>query len=139
MTTTKSVKILWTDDDLMLRRCGARMLSELGYDVTTAEDGLQAWELLQTTDFDLLITDHDMPRLKGIELANRLRQAGRTLPIIVTSGTPGFETNFDWPWLRLNALIPKPFTPDELIEAVSRVLDIPSALAGESCVRAIQA
>ena len=57
------------------------------YAVTPVEDGLQAWAALHSKGYDLLITDNNMPRMTGLELAVKTRLEGMKLPIIVASGT----------------------------------------------------
>ena len=69
---------LWWDRDLAA-------LAAAGYHVDTAEDGEAGWKALQTNDYDLLITDNKMPMLRGLELIERLRRHGMTLPIIFAS------------------------------------------------------
>jgi CheY-like chemotaxis protein len=79
-------RILLVDDEIGLwwdRNLAA--LSAAGYNVDTAEDGETGWEALQTTSYDLLITDNKMPKLWGLELIERLRDHGMTLPIILAS------------------------------------------------------
>src|SRR6185436_3357327 len=56
-------KILYAEDNAALRLVTARMLTRTGYAVTSVEDGLQAWEALQSDKYDILITDNDMPGL----------------------------------------------------------------------------
>jgi two-component system sensor histidine kinase and response regulator WspE len=55
--------------------------------VRTAVDGLDGWNTIRSEDFDLLVTDIDMPRMNGIELVSLLRQDERfaTLPVIIVS------------------------------------------------------
>lgn len=52
-----------------------------------AEDGQAGWEALEKGNYDILITDHDMPRLKGLDLIKRLRLAGNTIPVILASAS----------------------------------------------------
>ena len=70
----------------------ARILATLGYEVREAEDGVRAVELLEAEDFDLVLTDIEMPRMGGIELIERVRAEPRwrALPVVVLS-TRGSE------------------------------------------------
>ena len=63
------------------------MFRSAGYDVELAVDGMQAWNLLRQSDFDLLVADVDMPRLDGIELVRMVRADARLarLPVIIVS------------------------------------------------------
>ncbi|MCU0662629.1 MAG: ATP-binding protein [Myxococcota bacterium] len=80
--------ILFVDDDEQLGRAGERMLCPLGYQVTSVCQGEAALQLLRESpaEFDLLITDHLMPGMTGISLAEQVRQICPELPIILFSG-----------------------------------------------------
>ena len=80
-------RILVADDDEGIRRLISAVLARAGFDVNTASDGQQAWEALLHEPYDLLVTDNEMPRLAGVELIARIRDAGMSLPVIVASGT----------------------------------------------------
>src|SRR5690242_5426797 len=77
--------ILYAEDNLELRHVYTRILKAAGYLVTSVNDGAKAWELLDTGQFDLLITDNEMPCMTGLELAAKVRLSRMNLPIIVAS------------------------------------------------------
>ncbi len=89
--------ILYADGDQTLRRVATQTLTRTGYRVTAAESGLRAWEALHASEYDLLITDTETPRLSGLELAAMARLEGMTLPIIVACGPLGFRTSPSMP------------------------------------------
>lgn len=120
--TNPSRRILVVDDDADIRQVNAEVLSGAGYQTETAEDGAAAWEALQVNGYDLLITDHDMPKVSGVELVKKVRSAHMALPVILASGTLPEEELSRHPWLQLAATLLKPFTGDELLEAVKKVL-----------------
>jgi len=64
----KSGKILMVDDDDMIRDVCSLVLTEVGYQVETAADGIEALNRLKDSEYDLVITDINMPRLDGIGL-----------------------------------------------------------------------
>ena len=80
-------RILVVDDSLTVRELQRKLLSNRGYDVAVAVDGMDGWNALRSEDFDLLITDIDMPRMDGIELVTLLRRDNRlqSLPVMVVS------------------------------------------------------
>lgn len=119
---TESDRILVVDDDPILRLVNAQILSFSGYQVDTAEDGVAAWEVLQVKSYDLLITDHSMPKLTGLELIKKLRSEGHHLPVIMVSGAIPTKELSRYPWLQLNAMLSKPYTGDELLGSVKKVL-----------------
>ncbi|MBU3671162.1 MAG: hybrid sensor histidine kinase/response regulator [Sinobacteraceae bacterium] len=83
----KAVHILVVDDSPTVRAMERELLEEAGFKVTLAADGMEAWGVMRDTDFDLVVTDVDMPRLDGIGLIRSIRQDGRLrkVPIIVMS------------------------------------------------------
>ena len=113
--------ILLVDDDIDIRLLGTDLLFHSGYQVDTAEDGESGWEALQAKNYDLLITDNKMPKVSGLELVKKLRSAHMALPVILASGAMPEELN-RLPWLQLAATLWKPFTPDELLGTVKKVL-----------------
>ncbi|WHS61467.1 hybrid sensor histidine kinase/response regulator [Pseudomonas sp. G2-4] len=80
-------RILVVDDSLTVRELQRKLLLNRGYDVAVAVDGMDGWNALRAEDFDLLITDIDMPRMDGIELVSLLRRDNRlqSLPVMVVS------------------------------------------------------
>lgn len=80
-------RILVVDDSLTVRELQRKLLRGRGYDVAVAVDGMDGWNALRSEDFDLLITDIDMPRMDGIELVSLLRRDNRlqSLPVMVVS------------------------------------------------------
>ena len=118
---TPSKHILVVDDDIDIRRSISDVLVRSDYRVDTAKDGEAGWEALQTRNYDLLITDHQMPKVSGLELLMRLRSARMTLPVILASGALPEELN-RLPGLQLSATLLKPFTPNELLGTIKNIL-----------------
>lgn len=118
-----SPRILLVDDDAGVRDLYAQILILSGFQVDTAEDGEAGWVAIHSESFtpesyDLLITDNNMPRLTGVALIKMVRSSGMNLPIILASGNPPADTEA----LRLSAVLPKPFTGEELVQTVKRAL-----------------
>jgi len=80
-------RILVADDSITVREVERQMLLRLGHDVEVAVDGMDAWNQLRNGQFDMLVTDVDMPRMNGIELVRTLRAEARfaTLPVAIVS------------------------------------------------------
>ena len=110
--------VLVVDDESSLRGLVARRLTNEGYAVLEAGDGIEALDLLQTPDNDvrLVITDIRMPRMDGYALADRIGERAKSPPIIFISGYG--QTGV---WLP-GSVFAKPFSLDALIEEVSRLL-----------------
>jgi two-component system sensor histidine kinase and response regulator WspE len=80
-------RVLVVDDSLTVRELERKLLLSRGYEVAVAVDGMDGWNALRGEDFDLLITDIDMPRMDGIELVTLVRRDSRlqSLPVMVVS------------------------------------------------------
>lgn len=121
-------RILVVEDDAVLRRLNNGVLTGSGYNVDTAPDGAGAWVALQLFDYDLLITDYDIPNVSGLDLLKKLYAAYMTLPVIMVSGTmPTAELNRQ-PWLQVETKLNKPYSRLELLIAVGNVLGTNEAL-----------
>lgn len=103
--------ILLAEDEPLVRRVAARVLTQAGYHMLCGDDGLKALELSRhfTGPIDLLLTDIQMPNLNGLELIGKIREERPEIRVLAMSGhalDPGIIS--DIPLLR------KPFTPTTL-------------------------
>jgi CheY-like chemotaxis protein len=115
-------RILLVDDDIYIRELYTEVLIRAGYDVDVAKDGVDAWTVLNSAIHDLLITDYKMPRMTGLELIEKLRSEGMTLPVILASATVPTEELQRRSWLQVDATLAKPFTVEALLDMVRKVL-----------------
>ena len=78
-------KVLLCDDEPHILRAAEFKLSLAGFAVTTASNGLEAWQAIQADRPDILVTDLQMPQMNGLELSRRVREAfaPHELPIIM--------------------------------------------------------
>jgi CheY-like chemotaxis protein len=114
--------ILVVDDNNYLRRLCVNVLVNAGYEVTAAADGAAGWEELQLNHYDLIITDNKMPKMTGIEMLERMRAARMSLPVIMATGYLPALVFARQPWLQPDATLERPFSDDDLLETVTRVL-----------------
>jgi len=121
----RSWRILVVDDDENARYLDCAMLSHAGYTVDTAADGEEAWKMLLSIPYDLLLSDHNMPRLCGLALVARMRAAGMALPVIINSGCLELGEASNYLGLDLAAILHKPFEFTEVLDAVKRILPLP--------------
>jgi sigma-B regulation protein RsbU (phosphoserine phosphatase) len=131
------MRILIAEDERITRTTLARYLQAWGHEVTAAEDGQQAWDAFGAGEFDIVITDWDMPRVSGVELVRRIRGATRaayTYVIVLTSRSEktdvveGIEAGAD-------DFVSKPFDRDELrvrLLAGERVVRLERALSKQN-------
>jgi DNA-binding response OmpR family regulator len=93
-----------------------------GYRVSSAEDGEEGWSALCAGSYDLLITDHDMPRLSGLDLLRRLRAVKFDLPVILISGNMPWAEPDLLGMLQPGLALEKPFSFVGLMATVSSLL-----------------
>ncbi len=116
--------IMTVDDSPSMRMLLKAALTDLGYQVLEAEDGVQALERLDGVEPDLLITDINMPRLDGFGLIEKVREQDRhrNLPILVLTTESSDEKKQRARSAGATGWIVKPFHPDKLAAAIRRVL-----------------
>jgi two-component system sensor histidine kinase and response regulator WspE len=79
--------VLVIEDSLTVRELERKLLEKRGYAVTVAVDGMDGWNALRTTHFDLVVTDIDMPRMDGIELVTLIKRDAqlKSVPVMIVS------------------------------------------------------
>lgn len=117
-------RVLVVDDSIIARRMVRFALEGVVCDIDEAEDGAQAWELLQQQEFSLLITDLRMPRVDGLELIRRLREQPHSvdLPIILLTGDTDPVKERIARQSGVSLFIRKPFQPEQLAGLVRQVI-----------------
>jgi two-component system sensor histidine kinase and response regulator WspE len=87
MQSSKPKRILAVDDSLTVRELERKMLAGRGYLADVAVDGMDAWNAVRSGVYDLVITDVDMPRMDGVELAKRIKQDPqlKSTPVLIVS------------------------------------------------------
>jgi two-component system response regulator PhoP len=120
--THSAPRILVVDEDSDLRRLYTEALARPGYHVVAADDGAAALEVLQANNYNLLITEHNLPTLTGVELVRKLRAARMALPVIMTAVKLPMHELARNPSLQPVTVLPKPFYMSQLLETVKEVL-----------------
>ncbi|WP_137155989.1 response regulator [Rhizobium sp. FKL33] len=118
-----SKKILTVDDSVTILKMLSLTLTQAGFQVTQAEDGVAALETLQSDAPDLVVTDINMPRLDGFGLIERIRrdQRYRGLPILVLTTESDAQKKERARKAGATGWIVKPFDPGKLVDAIARV------------------
>ncbi|HRY22549.1 MAG TPA: response regulator transcription factor [Candidatus Dojkabacteria bacterium] len=116
------MKILVIEDQNELRKLVKNFLEDYGYVVDEAEDGEEGYHKINMNSYDCLILDLNLPKLDGIEIARRVREEGKSVPIIMLTARSeiydkieGFDNGAD-------DYITKPFDMKELLARVEAVL-----------------
>ena len=116
--------ILLVDDEALMIRVGEKMLTRLGYRVTTAGSGTEALELFMAdpAGYDLVITDMTMPYMTGVDLARTLMDIRPDIPIILCTGFNAMITPEKARQLGIRKFLMKPFETGKLAAAIQAVL-----------------
>ncbi|WMS87668.1 response regulator [Pleionea litopenaei] len=117
-------KILAVDDSSSMRQMVSFTLKSAGYDVDDAADGQQALKLAQGKQYDVVISDVNMPVMDGITLVKNLRQlpAYRFTPILMLTTESAGDKKSEGKQAGATGWIVKPFNPDQLVATVQKVL-----------------
>lgn len=122
----KKRRILVVDDEEFVRRGLRRQMEAAGYDVDEAKDGVDAMEIVKSTELDLVVSDIIMPKADGIELLMEIRKVkGDELPVVAISGG-GRTRNLDLlkfaKSLGANAVLAKPITSGQLLATIEETI-----------------
>ena len=123
--SAEPITILAVDDDNLVLRNTAAMLTDLGHTVFEADSGEAALAILREYRVDLVLTDHAMPRMTGAQLADLIKAEWPAMPVILATGyaelPPGAATG--------RPRLAKPFSQDEVTRAMSDALALAAATA----------
>jgi two-component system response regulator HydG len=114
--------ILVVDDSAATLEVLQRNLTAAGYRVFTASGVSQAIEILNEAELDLVITDLKMPKVSGMDLIRHIRDNFKNTDVMMITGYPSIEGAVEAVKTGAQEFLPKPFTDDELLSAVKRVL-----------------
>ena len=118
----KPGRVLVVDDDSSLRRVMKMQLEEAGYHVSLAQDGDEAWAMLQETEPQLVITDLRMPTT-GLELLGRIAKEGLQTTVIVITAFGTIESAVEAMKMGAYDYVTKPIDFDALAAAVRRLIE----------------
>jgi two-component system chemotaxis response regulator CheY len=116
--------ILVVDDTRSMRKMVAAVLAGAGYEVAEAGDGVEALELAKGQRFDLVVTDHNMPRMDGVTLVRELRALADYDPValIVLSTEVDPAVKQRGRQAGATGWMAKPFDPQRMLDIVARFI-----------------
>jgi DNA-binding NtrC family response regulator len=117
------MKILVVDDENIVLNSCKRVLEAEGYAVTLATSADKAVEAMKEEQFSLILMDIKMPGRDGLSLMREVKAGWPEIPVIVMSGYATTDTISEVSKADAATFIAKPFTPDELLEAIRLVLE----------------
>lgn len=113
------LRILFVEDEALISLVASIALEDAGYHVTVAMDGREGLQIALQDQPELIITDFMMPKMSGLELIQRLREAGFSSPIILATSIPEASlpdrSGYD-------AYIAKPYREADLLAVVDRIV-----------------
>ena len=110
--------ILVVDDELLIRDLLYDFFQDHGWDITVAESGEKALEILQKKKVDVLLTDLRMPVMDGMALTGRVRKSFPDIPVVIMTGYPSVESAVSALRNKVADYITKPFNVNELYKRV---------------------
>ena len=120
------MNILIAEDDEMIQTLMEICMSILEWNYTIVENGLLAVNKCKTDNFDAIIMDMMMPVLNGIDASKQIRAFNKSTPIIAVSSHATHQTYIECSNAGINYFMSKPFTEDEIRDAVSKVVTVES-------------
>lgn len=114
--------ILVVDDDQVVLKSCRRILETSDVETTLVDTVRKALTALERQTFDLILVDIKMPEEDGLSLIRRVKDNNVDIPILVMSGYPTGDTIDTSIAQGARDFIPKPFTPDELIETIKKIV-----------------
>jgi two-component system chemotaxis response regulator CheY len=123
---SKDMKFLVVDDFSTMRRIIKNLLNDLGYsNVTEADDGQTALPMLQTGQFDFLVTDWNMPGMPGLDLLKAVRADPKLakMPVLMLTAEAKREQIIEAAQAGVNGYVIKPFTAVTLKEKIDKILE----------------
>ncbi len=127
----RKLKILYVEDDLVHREELSDYLSRRVGRLYLAENGEQGLEKFETVNPDLVITDLRMPKMSGIELAEKIREINKTVPIIVLTALSDKDTILETVKIGILDYVLKPVDVKELIKVIRKAVSTITAIDNE--------
>lgn len=123
----KEMRILLVDDSNTMRGIIKNILKQLGLkNVFEADDGTTAWAILQKENFDFIISDWNMPKMKGIELLKLVRndEKLKKIPFLMVTAEGLQENILEAAKAQVSNYVVKPFTPEILLQKINTIFAI---------------
>lgn len=127
---SKSLKLLVVDDEKQIRTRLGELGVKLGFEVTTAEDGLAGWEAFQKVQPDLVVLDIYMPRMNGLMAMGKMKELKPDCPIILITGFLHYEQLIEKRSIKPDGFIIKPFHLEKIANLMLELVDEGAKVAG---------
>lgn len=120
-----SIKILIVDDFATMRRILKNILKQLGFkNLVEADDGTTAWEVLESQEIDLIISDWNMPKMTGLELLKKVRASDqyKKSPFLMVTAEAQKQNVIEAVQAGVSNYVVKPFTAEAISDKLTKIL-----------------
>jgi DNA-binding response OmpR family regulator len=119
----KRVHILWVDDEIDLLKPHIIFLEEKGYEMSTANNGDDAVELVSSNNFDLIFLDENMPGLSGLETLKKIKESNSSIPVIMITKSEEEDIMDAAIGSKISDFLIKPVNPNQILLSIKKNLD----------------
>jgi len=119
-----SIRVLVVDDFATMRRILKNILKQLDFkNLVEADDGTTAWEVLETQEIDLIISDWNMPKMSGIDLLKKVRASDKhkTTPFLMVTAEAQKQNVIEAVQAGVSNYVVKPFTAEAIFEKLDKI------------------
>lgn len=114
--------ILVVDDELLIRDLLYDFFSSQGWDISVAENGQKALEIIKQKKVDLVLSDIKMPEMDGLTLTSHLKESHPELPVVLMTGYPSVDTAVTALRSKVEDYVVKPFNINQLYKLIESKL-----------------
>ena len=122
-TYMNQIKILWVDDEIDLLKPHIIFLEQRNYVVVTARSGIEALEEIQTTLFDIVFLDENMPGISGLETLQEIKEAQANLPVVMITKSEEEHLMEEAIGSKIADYLIKPVNPNQILLTLKKNLD----------------
>lgn len=119
----RTANVLVVDDEKTVCNSCKKILTQEGYNVDIALSGEEALNKVKGNGFDVVIADWKMPEIDGMEVIRRIKRDNPNVIVIMITGYPSIESSIKAIRFGVSDYVAKPFTPEELSDAVLKALE----------------
>lgn len=119
----EKIKILWVDDEIDLLKPHITFLESKGYEVSKAAGGVEALELVEQENFDIVFLDENMPGISGLEVLNRIKTQRSHIPVIMITKSEEEHIMEDAIGSKIADYLIKPVNPNQILLSLKKTLD----------------
>ena len=129
----KSLRVLFVEDEENIARLLKEAIGDSFYSFTIAKDGRDGLEMFEKISPDIVITDINMPKMSGLEMANEIKKINQNIPIIILSAFSDKEKFLGAIDTGVAKYFLKPYEPDEILNYISSIADELGSKTVELC------